>query len=1086
MNITEFWGALTEAADPTAYKPARNEQVVATRLEAWDAPYYILKEPLTKSYLRLSEADYALWWQMNGRFTVKDLLFYNLKRYQSLPIGHFNSLLADLRAGHFLQDRPTDMYVQVETELAARNPASRGRRLIDGFLHTEISISGLDDVFTPLYQSVRWLFHPLVQVILLLIILLGGGLFGWHFWQQTFTLSSGGGWRIVSLLAANLIIITIHELAHGLMTKHFGRELNQGGFLIYWGMPAFFVDTRDIWLAPRRQRIAVSWAGPHSGLIIGGLVGLGLTAVLTTFPHYQTSFWTGFAYQLGFLAYLTVFFNLNPLLELDGYFILMDWLDMPGLRRRAFQFWREKLWPHLRPDRFFKRSDSKTAFGENLSGLDYWRSMNRTHRVFTFYGGLALVYSIYALFFALYFWQTRLLPLIGGLWQRGWWGQMLVLLVTAVLILPAAYYLFSFGWSRIRAGLEWLARRDLLARPDVLALLIGLPLLLGIPLLLVALSNLPRADLWLNLSLWLLHISAIIALVGVARQLPGSRFQWAMWSLVAAPVGITLAWLSQIAGLAELWRDLAILVAAGGIMAAGFVAWYTVWPGYLEVIDRLMIALFFLVGAGYVYGIVLWLDEGLPWTISLLLFGVFTGLMLMTPLWLNFWRSRFALPWALLIVAILALPWLHSFPRLHLPVITLWLFAGLLYLLLGVLAQFARFDVVMEGETAVFQDRERLINSFNHFMQALFASYEAVFGGRRLTAIQAQILALGPLDPDDGILEIGQKARVVLLLAVDRLDDLAGTPFTRKAGQAAYDSLSWLEAETLARHVLSETDWGVGLAQGFIQARDRRAELVRLADVFAGFDQEAMQETVAVTHLITERKGALLARAGTDAERFFLIDAGQVAVFHDEIQVATLEVGGYFGVNALLASGEYQFTYRATGPVALLVIHRADFDPLLRADTTLARQVSSGAETRRLLKQMPLFSSLSPQELAVIDARLLRRRVKAEEIIVRQGQPRSHLFIVAKGRVAVLEGDEPAVVGDLGPGEHFGEYALFADVPYTATYRAALDTELLLLDEPKFDELVAACDQMSHYVAQIGSGRLMDTRRRLGPSAVLS
>ncbi|MEJ2749042.1 MAG: hypothetical protein P8183_14225, partial [Anaerolineae bacterium] len=884
------------------YKPTRGEHVIAARLEAWDAPYYVLKEPLTKSYLRLSEADYALWWQMDGRYTVKDLLFYNLKRYQSLPIGHFNSLLADLRAGHFLQDRPVNMYTQVETQLAARNPASRGRRLINGFLHTEVSITGLDDFFTPLYRSLRWLFHPLGQAFLLLIILLGGGLFGWHFWQQTFTLSGSGGWSVVSLLVANLIIITIHEMAHGLTTKHFGRELNQGGFLIYWGMPAFFVDTRDIWLSPRRQRIVVSWAGPHSGLIIGGLVGLGLTAVLAYAPQYQTSFWTGFVYQMGFLAYLTVFFNLNPLLELDGYFILMDWLDMPGLRRRAFQFWREKLLPQLKPDRFFQRTESKTSSNGNLSSLEFWESMNRTQKIFTSYGGMALGYSVYALVFALYFWQTRLLPLIGGLWQRGWWGQMLVLLITAVIILPATYYLFNFGWSRIQAGLEWLARRNLLARPDVLSLLVGLPLLIGLPLLLIALSSLSRAALWLNLTMWLLHIGAIAALVGVARQLPGSRFQWAMWSLVIAPVGLTLAWLSQVTGLAGLWRDLALLIAAGSILAAGFVAWYTIWPGYLQTSDRLVIALFFLLGVGYGYVIIVWLDEGLPWTISLLLLGVFGGLMLMTPLWLNFWRSRFALPWALLIIAILTLPWLRSFPRLHLPVMMLWLFAGLVYLLLGVLAQFARFDgAVAGGETAVFQDRERLINSFNHFMRALFASYEAVFGGRRLTAIQSQILALGPLDPDDGIIEIGKKARVALLLAVDRLDDLAGTPFTRQAGQAAYDSLPWLEAEILARHVLSETKWGVGLAQGFIQARDRRAELIRLADVFAGFDQEAVQETVAITQTITERKGALLARAGADAERFFLIDTGQVGVFHNEMQVATLEESGYFGINALLA-----------------------------------------------------------------------------------------------------------------------------------------------------------------------------------------
>ena len=66
-NTAEFWAALEEATDPTAYKPARNEQVIAARLEARDAPYYILKEPLTRSYLRLTEADYAVWWQMDGR-----------------------------------------------------------------------------------------------------------------------------------------------------------------------------------------------------------------------------------------------------------------------------------------------------------------------------------------------------------------------------------------------------------------------------------------------------------------------------------------------------------------------------------------------------------------------------------------------------------------------------------------------------------------------------------------------------------------------------------------------------------------------------------------------------------------------------------------------------------------------------------------------------------------------------------------------------------------------------------------------------------------------------------------------------------
>jgi CRP-like cAMP-binding protein len=119
---------------------------------------------------------------------------------------------------------------------------------------------------------------------------------------------------------------------------------------------------------------------------------------------------------------------------------------------------------------------------------------------------------------------------------------------------------------------------------------------------------------------------------------------------------------------------------------------------------------------------------------------------------------------------------------------------------------------------------------------------------------------------------------------------------------------------------------------------------------------------------------------------------------------------------------------------------------------------------------------------------LQRRSYAAGQIIVQAGQPRSHLFIVAEGLVEVLlaNGAREEIAGRLGPGEHFGEYALFADTPYQATYRAGVDTQLLLLDEPKFDELVAGYEQMSHYVEQIGSGRLFATRRKLGLSAVLS
>ena len=97
-----------------------------------------------------------------------------------------------------------------------------------------------------------------------------------------------------------------------------------------------------------------------------------------------------------------------------------------------------------------------------------------------------------------------------------------------------------------------------------------------------------------------------------------------------------------------------------------------------------------------------------------------------------------------------------------------------------------------------------------------------------------------------------------------------------------------------------------------------------------------------------------------------------------------------------------------------------------------------------------------------------------------QGEARSFLFIIAEGSVEVFTTEEDGsekINGRIGVGEHFGEYALFADTPYPASCRALSDTRLLLLDEPTFDRLVADYERMSHYVEQIGSGRLMASQR---------
>jgi putative peptide zinc metalloprotease protein len=123
-------------------------------------------------------------------------------------------------------------------------------------------------------------------------------------------------------------VVAFHETAHGLTMASFGRGVRKAGLKLVLVFPYAYVDTSEVWFEPRRRRIAVSAAGPASDLVLGGLfslcsLGVAAGAVRDIF------------FQLAFAAYVGSLFNLNPMLERDGYHILVDYLQEPGLRKRA-------------------------------------------------------------------------------------------------------------------------------------------------------------------------------------------------------------------------------------------------------------------------------------------------------------------------------------------------------------------------------------------------------------------------------------------------------------------------------------------------------------------------------------------------------------------------------------------------------------------------------------------------------------------------------------------------------------------------------------------------------------------------------
>ena len=171
MEATSVWASLQEAsdqpeegrlglrawlrdrADLTLYKPEAAPGVVLSRLMGREGEYYVLKNPETKTYYRLSGRDFFLWQRMDGTRTIKDLVVAYFIEHGSFAFARAAGLVQGLKASCLLRERPVNVYRQVHGQLQERRPGHRLAQIWSAFLQKPFAISGLDRFVA---SSYRW------------------------------------------------------------------------------------------------------------------------------------------------------------------------------------------------------------------------------------------------------------------------------------------------------------------------------------------------------------------------------------------------------------------------------------------------------------------------------------------------------------------------------------------------------------------------------------------------------------------------------------------------------------------------------------------------------------------------------------------------------------------------------------------------------------------------------------------------------------------------------------------------------------------------------------------------------------------
>jgi len=134
-----------------------------------------------------------------------------------------------------------------------------------------------------------------------------------------------------------------------------------------------------------------------------------------------------------------------------------------------------------------------------------------------------------------------------------------------------------------------------------------------------------------------------------------------------------------------------------------------------------------------------------------------------------------------------------------------------------------------------------------------------------------------------------------------------------------------------------------------------------------------------------------------------------------------------------------------------------------------------------LLSGVPLLSDLDPTELQKLAERTRHARFRPGQTIFAVGTPGNALYVIVRGEVEVVHPSESGEVelARLGPGEFFGVTALLTDTTRSATARAFVDLEVLVVGKEDFRQAMSAAPGMSTRLLGALSTRLRDSTERI-------
>ncbi len=339
--------------------------------------WYVIRDAISNRHYRFTSNAYQLIRRFDGKSSVEAIW----QRIKKLPAGEPPSqediinLLTHLHVNELIvSDASPDT-----TELFYRYEKASGpawKKYIKGPLLIRLPMFDPNGFLNRFDKVTALLFNRIGYVLWALTITLAVVLCV-SYWADI-----RGYWHTRALAPYNLVILVltypivkaIHEFAHGLAVKRWGGEVHEMGVMFLLFMPLPYIDASSSTVfKDKYHRIIVSAAGIMTEVFLAAIASLVWFSV-------ETGIIRDIAYDVMLIGGIsTVLFNANPLLRFDGYYVLIDAIEIPNLAQRSTRFYGYLLQKYL--FRVKQAKSPETGLSERSWLLSYGIS-STTYRLF--------------------------------------------------------------------------------------------------------------------------------------------------------------------------------------------------------------------------------------------------------------------------------------------------------------------------------------------------------------------------------------------------------------------------------------------------------------------------------------------------------------------------------------------------------------------------------------------------------------------------------------------------------------------------------------------------------------------------------